>query len=155
MKVSEAVHHIKQTHAGIAGGLRKEAEHHRNMSNIHKAELGKAVAVDSNHDFHKCAKAEHDDMATDRETRAKYHDDMMSECDKALKALTADDLNKNASDDLVKRVTALENTVIPTRVSAVVPTVPGVTAVPRAGQRPYMDRPIVATQFQKLVEVEE
>jgi hypothetical protein len=151
MKVSEAVHHIKQTHAGIAGGLRKEAEHHRNMSNFHKAALGKAVGDD----FHKCAKAEHDDMATDRETRAKYHDDMMGECDKALKAFTADDLNKNAPDDLAKRVTALENSIVPTRVSAVVPTVPGVTAVPRSGQRQFSEKPIVATQFQKLVEVEE
>jgi hypothetical protein len=151
MKVSEAVHHIKQTHAGIAGGLRKEAEHHRNMSNFHKAALGKAVGDD----FHKCAKAEHDDMATDRETRAKYHDDMMSECDKALKASTADDLNKNAPDDLVKRVTALENSIVPTRVSAIAPENPSLRAVTRTGQRPISDRPAVPVQFEKLVSIEE
>jgi hypothetical protein len=152
MKISEAVHHIKQTHAGIAGGLRKEAEHHRNMSNFHMAALGKAAGDD----FHKCAKAEHDDMATDRETRAKYHDDMMSECDKALKTLTADDLNKNAPDDLAKRVTALENTVIPTRVSAIAPENPNLRTVTRTGQRQIGEaQPAVPVQFEKLVLIEE
>lgn len=153
MKVSEAIHHIKQTHAGIAGGFRKEADWHRTMSNLHKSAMGKAVAGDSSHDYHNCAKVAHDDMATDRETRAGYHDDMMDECDKALKTLTADDLNKSAPDDLAKRVSALENTIQPMRVSGVTPNAP--RAVPRFGAREIPTRPEVPLQFEHLIKVEE
>jgi hypothetical protein len=40
-------------------------------------------------------------------------------------------------------------------ISAVAPTAPGVTAVPRAGQRAFAEKPVVPTQFSKLIEIEE
>jgi hypothetical protein len=43
----------------------------------------------------------------------------------------------------------------PSPISAVTPNAPGVTAVPRAGQRPFTEKPVVPTQFAKLVEIEE
>jgi hypothetical protein len=82
---------------------------------------------------------------------ATYHRAAMEECSKA----TGDEFSKGASDDLVKRIAALENTVIPTNVHAVIPNRPGITAVPRAGQREIAARPEVPIQFEHLVRVEE
>jgi hypothetical protein len=82
---------------------------------------------------------------------ATYHKAAMEECSKA----TGDEFSKGASDDLVKRIAALENTVIPTNVHAVIPNRPGITAVPRAGQREIPARPEVPIQFEHLVRVEE
>jgi hypothetical protein len=124
--------------------------------------MGKAVAGDPQHTFHKEAKGHHDAaaedqdaFAEDQDSRAAYHDQMAEECSKAGKVAGDADLNKAASPEFEKRLAHLEKTVVPTKISGVVPTVPGVTAVPRAGQRPVGDRPAVATQFSKLVEIEE
>lgn len=46
------------------------------------------------------------------------------------------------------------NTVVPTHVSAVTPTPPGITAVPRAGQKP-VEKLNVELEFQDLVKIED
>jgi hypothetical protein len=75
--------------------------------------------------------------------------------EKCTKAAGDDDLAKVAStSDLLKRLEHLENTIVPLRVSAVTPTAPGVTAVPRAGMRSFGEKPTVAVQFEKLVAIE-
>jgi hypothetical protein len=59
-------------------------------------------------------------------------------------------------DTIMKMVgEAIGNTVVPTGVSAVAPNQPGVTVVPRAGQRPLPEKPNVDVQFSKLVQVDE
>lgn len=92
-------------------------------------------------------------IADTHEAAAEFHRGMMEDCSK----VTGDELGKSANtSDLVKRVTALENTVIPTRVSAVVPNAPGITAVPRAGARPMpSEKPNVPVAFEKLITIEE
>jgi hypothetical protein len=168
MKVSEAVEHMRKTHAGVAGGHRASAATHRadaarehTLSKCHAMALGKAVAGDPQHTFHTTAKAAHDasaiaheDAATDQEQRAQYHDDMAQECTKAAKAAGDDDLTKGTSD-LLRRLEIVEGTIIPTKISAVTPTVPGVRAVPRAGQRAIgTEKPNVPVAFEKLVAIE-
>lgn len=128
--------HLKKAHESIA-------THHRTMSKCHGDAMGKAVAGNPEHEFHKGARAAHD-------AAADAHDQMCQECMK----VTGDELNKNTAD-LVKRLEHLENTIQPTRVSAVAPNAPGVRAVPRAGQQPIPDRPNVPIQFEKLVAIEE
>jgi len=154
MKVVEAVEHMRKPHAGLAGGYRANAMFHRGMSKCHGAAMGKAVAGDAQHTFHKEAKQMHDDAASDQDQRAAYHDDMGEKCEQAKKVAGDADLSK-ASNDLLRRLEIVENTVQPTRVSAVTPTAPGVNAVPRAGQRQFMEKPVVPVQFAKLVEIEE
>jgi hypothetical protein len=152
------IQHSSQTHAGIAGGLRKEAEHHRSMSKHHTSAMGKAVAGDPQHEFHRCTKAEHDAMAADREQRASYHDTRAADCDKLMeeceKVFASGDLNKAASD-VMKRLEHLEGQVVPSRVSGVAPDRPGVRAVPRFGAQPLAARPEVPVQFEKLIVIEE
>src|SRR5713226_10393122 len=80
------------------------------MSKCHAEAMGKAVAGNPEHDFHKSAKAIHDEAAI-------QHDALGEECQKAI---SADDLRKSQ---------ALE----PTLVSAVTPDRP--RAIPRYGQR--------------------
>jgi hypothetical protein len=168
MKVAEAVEHMRKTHAGIAGGHRAAAEHargvaehHRAMSKCHGAAMGKAVAGDPQHTFHKEAKGHddaaaeaHDAFAEDQDSRSAYHEQMAEECSKAAKVAGDADLSKG-SPELLRRLEIVEGTIIPTKISALTPTAPGVRAVPRAGQRAFADKPVVATQFSKLVEIEE
>jgi hypothetical protein len=113
--------HLMKAHQTIA-------EHHRAMSKCHGDAMGKSVAGDAMHNFHKAAAAVHDQAA-------EQHDAMCQECEKAI----ASDMNK----------------VVPTNVSAVVPTYPGVTAVPRAGQREIPEKANVDPQFAKIVVVDE
>jgi hypothetical protein len=100
------------------------------------------------HEFHKAASKE---CAARAEACGEQDYEKMAECDKNLsklhsdhaahfKAMHADSANKAATDGLNKGRNELQ----PTRVSAVTPTPPGVTAVPRAGQR----------QLQKTVDPE-
>jgi hypothetical protein len=154
MKVVEAVEHMRKTHAGLAGGHRANAMFHRGMSKCHGAAMGKAVAGDPQHTFHKEAKQMHDDAASDQDQRAAYHDDMGEKCEQAKKVAGDADLSKGSSE-LLRRLEIVEGTIIPTKISALTPTAPGVRAVPRAGQRAFADEPVVATQFSKLVEIEE
>ena len=121
------------------------ATHHRAMSKCHGEAMGKAVAGNPEHTFHKSAMTAHD-------AAAEQHDRMCQECSK----VAADELNKVASPELEKRLAHLENSLVPNRVSAVTPTALGVTAVPRGGQRSMNEaRPAVPVQFEKLVSIEE
>ena len=119
--------------------LEKAADCEDGMADEHDAEHKASGEKESHHsrmrDLHK-AKA-----ANFREHAEK--------CDKG----EGDELGKSgAVADLAKRMTVLENTVVPSRIAGVVPTAP--TAVPRAGQRP-MERPNVPIRFEKLVAIEE
>src|ERR1700733_12075288 len=154
MKVDEAVEHMRKTDVDLAGGHRATAEHYRAMSKCHGTAMWEPVAGDPQHTFHKAAKEAYDAAAEDQDSRAAYHDDMGEKCEQAKKVAGDGDLSK-ASNDLLRRLEIVENTVQPTRVSAVTPTAPGVNAVPRAGQRQFMEKPVVPVQFAKLVEIEE
>jgi hypothetical protein len=75
---------------------------------------------------------------------------------KCMKADDADDLTKSGTvADLAKRMTALENRIEPTRISAVTPNAPGVRAVLRHGAPELPARPNVPLAFEHLVRVEE
>jgi hypothetical protein len=93
----------------------------------------------------------HQHKANTHEQSAKDYRDAAAKC---TKAAGDDDLEKGTTSDLLKRIERIENTIQPTRVSAVTPTAPGVTAVPRAGQCSIGDRPNVPVQFEKLVAIE-
>jgi hypothetical protein len=80
---------------------------------------------------------------------AKYHKTAMAECEK----ITDVEFSKAASPEFEKRLAHLENTLVPTKVSAVTPDRPG-RPVPRYGQQP-IERPNVPIQFEKLVVIEE
>jgi hypothetical protein len=97
------------------------------MMECHGAAMGKAVAGDPMHAFHKAAYAAHEEAAN-------AHDQMCQECEKA------------SESDLQK--------LVPTRVSAVTPTAP-VTPVLRHGQRTIPLSETVDPQFAKLVAVDE
>lgn len=153
MKVVEAVEHMRKTHAGIAGGHRAAAEFHRTMSKCHDGAVSKATKDDPQHTFHKSAKEAHDAAAADQDSRAEYHDQMGEKCEQAKKVAGDQDLSKGSSD-LLKRLEILEGTIIPTKISAVTPNAPGVTAVPRAGMRSLGEKPNVPTAFEKLVAIE-
>lgn len=103
------------------------AEHHRSMSKCHSAAMGKAVAGDGMHEFHKNAAMHHD-------AAAEQHDAACEECQKA----TESELRK----------------LVPTAVSGIAPTAP-VRAVPRTGQREIPLADTVDFQFRKLVLVDE
>jgi hypothetical protein len=151
--------HLKKFHKTQADHQRaREADHTAleecfgklaSFSKAAKSEMKDGDGESLSEHLQKIAAA-HGSLAQHAGSCAAEHDTAMEECSK----ITADELNKSASD-FIKRLEHLENTVVPTNISGVVPTVPGVTAVPRAGQRPVGDRPAVATQFSKLVEIEE
>jgi hypothetical protein len=159
--------YLSKQHSQTANHENDRAVRHSSLAKSYGklAELSKAsksqLKDDEQSDLCRCLKAMADDhkalseasgeCAADHLTLAKFHAEKMEEC---AKAAGDDDLGKS-SGDLIRRLDALENTVVPTRISAVVPTAPGVTAVPRAGQRQFMEMPVVATQFSKLVEIEE
>jgi hypothetical protein len=113
--------HLQKAHEVLA-------EHHRRMSKIHGAAMGKAVAGDPTHEFHKAAVAAHN-------TAAENHDSMCDACAKAI----GDELDK----------------LVPTNVSGVTPTAPGIRAVPRAGQRQDPEKLEVEPEFAKLVAIPE
>jgi hypothetical protein len=153
MKVVEAVEHMRKTHAGIAGGHRAAAAMHRTFSKCHDAAMQKTTKDDPQHAFHKSAKEAHDAAATDQDQRADYHDAMGEKCEQAKKIAGDQDLSKGSSD-ILRRLELIEGTIIPTKVSAVVPNAPGVTAVPRAGQRQVNGKANVPIAFEKMVAIE-
>jgi hypothetical protein len=101
------------------------ASHHRTMSQAHSAAMEKETMGTHHHSFHKAAAAAHT-------AAAEAHDEMCNECAKAADG----DLNK----------------LVPTSVSAVVPT--RITAVPRTGQ-PVPATVKVDPEFQKMFQVED
>jgi hypothetical protein len=139
-------------HSSLAKSYEKLAE----LSKASKSQLKDGEQSDLSQcleamaDDHKALAKASGECAADHLTLAKFHAEKMEEC---AKAAADDDLTKGTSD-LLKRLEHLENTVVPSRISSVTPNAPGVTAVPRAGQRAFAEKPIVATQFQKLVEIE-
>ena len=139
-KKREKAHHLSKakSHDG-------HSEDHAKLAELHEEAGDKDIAK-----CHKSLSKRHAADAEEHRNQADACDGAMAECDK----VAGDELNKSASD-LIKRLEVLENTVVPTRVSAVAPNAPGLTAVPRAGQRPVGDRPVVPVQFAKLVEIEE
>jgi hypothetical protein len=92
------------------------------------------------------------ECAADHLTLSRFHAEKMDEC---AKATAEDELNKGTASDLLRRLEIVEGTIVPTRVAGVVPTAPGITAVPRAGQRSVgTERPNVPVQFEKLIAIE-
>jgi hypothetical protein len=110
------------------------------------------------HTFHKTAAASHETSAGDFEKDSSehmHHSTMAAAHTAAADSCLAcmEECSKVVWTDLFKAAERAEPVASP--ISAVVPTAPGVTAVPRAGQRPVIDKAVVATQFSKLVEIEE
>jgi hypothetical protein len=153
--------HLKKFHKTQADHQRsREADHSAleecfgklaSLSKAAKSEMKDKDGESLSEHLQKIA-AVHGSLAQHAGSCADDHDAAVEDCSK----ITADELGKAASpDDLAKRVTALENTMVPTNVHAITPNVPGVTAVPRSGQRAFAEKPVVATQFSKLVEIED
>jgi hypothetical protein len=143
-----------------AGDLKKclekcaqhEDTHHemeQGMADEHNAMQKAAGTADAHHGR---MAALHQHKAT---THEQYAADLREAAEKCKKAAD-DELGKNTGD-VIRRLDALENAVVPTRISAVTPNAPGVTAVPRAGGRPMptQEKPNVPIQFEKLVSIEE
>ena len=117
--------HLQKAHSAIA-------EFHQNMSKCHNSAMSKeGMGVDEK-TFHKSAAAAHDEAAN-------VHTQL---CDECLKAAAADELAKSQR-------------LVPTNVSAVTPTAPGIRAVPRAGQRVEPEKIEVEPEFAKLISIEE
>ena len=79
-------------------------------------------------------------------------DDMAKVCDDRAahyKSMHSDAANKAVLDELNKGRNELQ----PTNISGVTPTPPGVTAVPRAGQRPIA-KTAIDPEFQELVKMD-
>jgi hypothetical protein len=107
------------------------------------------------HDFHNAASKEHAGLAEECDGQG-Y--EKMAECHKNLSKLHADHAehframagaaaDKAVLDELNKG----RNELPPSRVSGVTPTPPGITAVPRAGQKPI--EKTVDPQFEHLIKV--
>jgi hypothetical protein len=61
--------------------------------------------------------------------------------------------SKNSREDFETRLAKLENTIVPSRISAVTPTAPGVRAVTLHGAPNVPERPQVPVQFEHLVKI--
>jgi hypothetical protein len=130
--------------------------------------------------FHKLYHTHHDRIAMTHATMMGHHEEgtpehthhkikheshvAMRDFHKAcMEKATTDEMNKvdstvPASLEDAVRVVFLKmfgNTLVPTNVSGVAPTRPGVTAVPRAGEKPVPVTPNVPLEFAKLVAVDE
>jgi hypothetical protein len=130
-------------------------------------------------EFHKVYHAEHEKLATSHavemshypegshqhehhKTKHESHTRLRDYHHKEMNKAVADEMNKvdtvpTALEDVV-RATFLKmfgNTLVPTAVSAVAPTAPGIRAVPRGGERPVPVTPNVPLEFAKLVAVDE
>jgi hypothetical protein len=139
--------HLQHLHKAIAGHFREKAEHHGEMeksahehAGLHDA-MAKATGVQTHRDFASRYRADaliHKNMNKHYLQKAAYHDDKAAECMKV------------DTSDLTK--------MMPTGVSAVTPTRPGITAVPRFGQREVptaAGKPNVDPQFEKLFVVDD
>jgi hypothetical protein len=101
-------------------------KHHGEMVDAHTAAMGKAQDS-SMTAFHKSAVASHEKMKD-------FHTDALEECQKAT-----------AASDLAK-----SNMLVPDNVRGIITHFPGVTAVPRAGQRP-IEKSEVDPELEKIV----
>jgi hypothetical protein len=110
----------------------KSQAQHQALSDAHN-DLGDACEKEG---LESCAKA--------ARVCAKVHGERAAH----YKAMAGDAAEKAIADELNKGRAALE----PTRVSGVTPTPPGITAVPRAGQKPL--EKTVDPDFEHLVKID-
>jgi hypothetical protein len=104
------------------------------------------------------ADAHHGRMRDLHQHKANTHEasaaNFRAAAEKCSKADEPDGLTK-ATSDLLRRLEILEGTIVPTKVSAITPTAPSVTVVPRAGMRSLgNEKPNVPVQFEKLIAIE-
>lgn len=130
--VREATHHalVTKCHRAIASGAEKC------MSKAAKSDL-KNLDLEGLDEFLQVFIETHNALGDE-------HAEMAEHCAKCAKA--ADEAEKAAADDL--------NKIVPHRVSAVAPTAPGITMVPRFGSPP-LQKAAVDSQFSKLLELDE
>ncbi len=149
MKVSE---HLAAMHKAAHG-------HHTEMIAAHETALKKAADMeDGDHHvkFHKAAIASHQQMVD-------FHEGALEECQKAAAAsggATHVETIANrgghlagsalATGDLDGPRTSKAMDMVPDNVRGIVPNFPGITAIPRAGQRP-LDKVAVDPELEFLV----
>lgn len=138
----------------LAGFHKHAAEHHGTLHECYKtlSTFGKSAKSEMKPDKDGndlCDTLE--EIAECHKAAAAYHANAMEECSKSMDP----EFSKAASPEFEKRLSAIENRIEPTRISAVAPNRPGITAVPRAGQPAFSEKPNVPIQFSKLVEIEE
>jgi hypothetical protein len=115
--------------------LKSQHAFHTAMADAHETSAEDFQKENSEHIHHTAAAAAHRKGADNCA-------ECMAECSKVVWS------------DLFKAAERPEPVASP--ISAVTPTLPGVTAVPRAGQRPMNEgRPNVPVQFEKLIVIEE
>jgi len=124
-----AAHHAAKTafHATAAEHFKKLAGH-----------LGKSETTEAGKDSKQILETlagMHEEQSQEHAGMATFHHESMEACAKAADG----DLNK----------------LVPTSVSAVTPTRPGITAVPRAGAQPIPEKIPVPEEFEKLASVED
>jgi hypothetical protein len=122
--------HLGKAHGMIAETLRDDAQHHRDSAENHKTAMGKAVAGNPEHEYHKAQHAEHTANAARLDEQAAAHE---AECEACSKA-TEDELNK----------------LVPSNFSIVTPNAPNIRAVPRAGQKD-VSTPQLEPAFAKIL----
>ncbi|MCU1317253.1 MAG: hypothetical protein JWN63_2575 [Candidatus Acidoferrum typicum] len=120
-------------HAGKAAFHATAAEHFKKLA----GHIGKSETTEASEDSKgilAALAAMHEEQSQEHAGMGGFHAEQMEECSKAADG----DLNK----------------LVPTRISAVAPTPPGVRAVPRAGQ-PAPENITVPEEFAKLAQVED
>ena len=135
--LKKIAHHLQRTseHHGAA------SEHHSAMS-AHLRKLGSMSKAEHGDKFAELAEA----MATAHDDMSAEHSAMADDCAKCAKSMF--DAFKSEGDEMGKSL-------MPTDVSGVAPTAPGIRAVPRDGSRPLLDSSRVPEPFRKLVAVDE
>jgi hypothetical protein len=148
-KVSDQFHKVYHTHHD------KKATVHAGHAAAHKAMMDDHEEGTPEHTYHKTKHALHKAAHESHVVVRDYHKACMEKA-------AGDEMNKSDSPvpaSLESHVRAilvkmLGDTLVPTAVSAVAPSRPGIIAVPRAGEQPVPARLNVPEQFQKMVEVE-
>ncbi|HEY2545763.1 MAG TPA: hypothetical protein VGI46_06850 [Candidatus Acidoferrum sp.] len=150
----------------VAEHFKKAAAHHASLATHHS---NIAKAAEAARTTQKAAASKSDIQGLDIEALDNFfqqfieeHSALSDECMQfaehcadcaSAKADAGGDLEKMASGPalelLVKRIETIENTIVPTGVSAIIPR-----AVTRAGQRELPETANVPEQFRKLVSVE-
>jgi hypothetical protein len=140
--------HLQHLHKSFADHFREKSAHHEAVAKSHEEhaslhdELAKSTGVKAHKDFasrHRADGAVHKSMAAHYTKKAASHDDMAESCAKGMD-----------TGDLTK--------LMPTGISGVTPTRPGITAVPRFGQREVSataGKPNVDPQFEKLFTIDD
>ena len=138
--------HLIETHTNAGENCVKAGQFHKSMAKHFAglSELAKGAKSEMHGDGADLATIcqqisdEHDAMAGACADQAAFH----VQCCKNLSAASKADGDEDLLDKLV-----------PTEISAVIPTVPGIRAVPRAGQRDNGGMPVVAHELEKFVSI--